>query len=807
MLSNILDRRIVAALVALCAAVLAPATEGKANGIIISPVRIVPEPRPPRRRRPIHSWMPFRVKSQQVDIEISDAQALTTIEQVFINHSRRQAEGTYLFPISERAGVHKFAMWMNGREVFGEMLDADRARQIYESIVSKMHDPGLLQFAGRGLIQAKVFPIPAEGECRIKLQYSEPVRFDSGLAAYRLPLGSGGCRFDPIERFSIKALVRSAKPLTSVFSPSHECGIDRRSEREVVVSLEKRRRRPEDDFQLYWKVGEERFGLSLLTHRVPGEEGFFMARITPRISGENDAVQPKNICFVLDTSGSMAESNKIAQAKKALKFCVTNLDKEDRFNVVTFATETRQFRDGWSKANEEVKSAARAFIDNLKAVGGTDIDAALRKALLLSPNDKPGTSGSIEEAWRKNPYFVVFITDGEPTVGVTDPDAILKNVATANPGSVLGSPHRRILKPSNSVKQSRIFVLGVGYQVNTKLLDRLADDNGGARNYVTPEEDLELKISAFYTKLANPVLSNLQLSYQGVSVHDVYPKQLPELFKGSELVVVGRYGSVGALAPAEPRGGRIVVGSRTQKIALSGISRGEARGFTFACNFPSEERRQDFLPRVWAMRKIGYLLDELRLHGENQELKNEVIRLAKKYGILTPYTSFLVQQDDQLARRDRRAPVGSRPISRSINTVFGNQQNRLNEASTAQRAGKGKIAVGASVDNRGLRKVTPMKTKKFLGSIVADLEVGNDMQLINFIGARTFYFEDGRWVDADYDGAAETTKLVAYSKDYYDFLKANHDAGQYFAQGDRVVLNWQGQIYEIIPAEKEAAAP
>ncbi|MBK8270851.1 MAG: VWA domain-containing protein [Planctomycetes bacterium] len=354
-----------------------------------------------------------------------------------------------------------------------------------------------------------------------------------------------------------------------------------------------------------------------------------MARISPRLAGLTDAVQPKNICFVLDTSGSMADSNKIGQAKKALQFCVTNLNKEDRFNVVTFSTEVRPFRETWSLADDASKNVARAFIDGLNAVGGTDINGALAKALQMRPEPVVVKSGDTSERWRENPYLVVFITDGEPTVGETNPDAIVKNITTAN-----------------SAKTCRIFSLGVGIQVNTKLLDRLSDDNGGARDYVTPTENLELKISSFYTKLANPVLSNISLAFEGVSAHDMYPKQLPDMFSGSELVVVGRYSGM-------KQSGR-------QQITLSGTSRGEKRTYHYACAFPTFDASHEFLPRFWAMRKIGFLLDELRQRGDNVELKNEVIRLAKLYGVLTPYTSYLVQEDETLAIRENRAPVGGR---------------------------------------------------------------------------------------------------------------------------------------------------
>ncbi len=741
-----------------------------ANGVILSEVhsstRI--DVGPAQRVRPIERWTPFEIKSQRVDVSINETVSETTVEQVFFNGSGSQSEGRYLFPFAENAGVDKFTMWMNDKEVTAELLDARQARQIYESIVNRMRDPGLLQFAGRGLIQAKVFPIPAGGECRIRLRYTEPVKVDGGLASYRFPLGSSGCQFQPIEKFSLRATVRTERPLISVFSASHDVSVDRRSEREVVVGYEGTRISPDSDLQLFARVGSEPFGISILGFRDGADEGFFMARVAPGISRKDDAVQPKNICFVLDTSGSMADHNKIAQAKKALQFCVTNLNKLDRFNIITFSTEVRPFRESWSLAEESSKSAAREFIGELNAVGGTDIDGALKRAIEMRPTAKS------DDPWTNNPYLVVFITDGEPTVGVTDPDAILKNVASLNGG-----------------RTARIFSLGVGFQVNTKLLDRLSDDNGGARDYVTPTEDLEIKISSFYTKLANPILSNLKLVFEGVSVHDVYPRMLPDLFEGSELVVVGRYNGA----------------KRSQRVELTGQSRGESRSFAFPCSFLGMDTRHDFLPRFWAMRKIGFLLDELRLHGETPEVKTEVIRLAKQYGILTPYTSFLVQEDERIATREGRAPTGGRSAGRELRASFTERDEEAKDAAVGQTMAVGASSNAQSKGNQLMRQADCQAAGEELALVRMDNCDADGRSLINFIGSQTFYLENGRWVDSRYDEKTETIKVALYSPQYFELLSKHRELGACMAQGERVVVNCGGKYFETVPATPAAEKP
>ena len=318
-----------------------------------------------------------------------------------------------------------------------------------------------------------------------------------------------------------------------------------------------------------------------------------------------DDVVPKDICFVVDTSGSMA-GDKIAQAKKALNFCLSSLDPQDRFHMVAFSHESQVFEGGLQEASAANVERAKNFVEQIRAEGGTNINDALIDAL------KPGAGRSSDG----RPYLIVFLTDGQPTIGVTDLDKILQNVSGANASEV------------------RLFVFGVGDDVNTNLLDRLAKENHGAREYIGDREDLEIKLSSFYRKVARPVLANLELTWNGLNVHDVYPRELPDLFAGGEVVVVGRYSGSGPAA-----------------IEVHGERRGTRERHVYEVNLAATDTRHQFLPRLWALRKVGFLLDEIRLHGENKELVDAVVQLAIRHGIITPYTAYLVHEQQQVAMR------------------------------------------------------------------------------------------------------------------------------------------------------------
>lgn len=704
---------------------------------------------PPRPRPPRIVYMPLSVKYHRVKAEITGAVAVTKIDQAFHNPNPRQLEGTYIFPLDDDVAVQRFTMYMNGKQVSGELLAKDKARKIYEDYVRKMKDPALLEYVGSRMFKARVFPIPANGDVRITLDYTQAIPVKGGMATYRYPLNTEKFSSKPLEEVSVHATITSDVPLSSVFCPTHPVRIDRRGPNKVIASYEDKSVKPDKDFLLYYNLSKKEFGLSLLTYRAAGEDGFFMARLAPKMP-KQDKVIPKDICFVIDVSGSMS-GDKIRQARKSLKFCLSNLNKGDRFNVISFSTESRPFREELTSATESNVGAATRYVDELKAIGGTNINDALIDALKMAGGDS------------KRPYLIVFMTDGKPTIGVTDVKNILSNIGKANKQKV------------------RIFVLGVGSGVNTRLLDRLADDNHGSRDYVTEKEDLEVKLSTFYTALANPVMGEPKLTFGGVTVEDVYPKQLSDLFKGSELVVFGRYS-----------------GSGVATVRLTGLAGETKMMFGFEGEFPTETSKHDFVPRLWARTKIGYLMDQIRLHGSNKELKDEVVRLSKKYGIMTELTSWLVLEDKPV--RLGAAPAGLREaLARPEQRMYARRSRGAFEADT------GSASVGAS---RGINRLkssghagramgAPVVVEdKFAGS----LRDNRGRNVLRNVGAKTFYRDGERWVDSMHtmNGKVETVKIRLYSDEYFELTRKYAEAAKYLAIGPHVVVVLSSKAYETV---------
>jgi Ca-activated chloride channel family protein len=752
-------------------------TPAAADGFIVilppHPPHLPPPPFPPPRPIPRPDWdalFPLAVRNHDVEVTVKDQHAVTEVDQVFHNPRPHQVEGTYMFPVPEGATVSGFSMWMGDKEVEAELLDADRAREIYTSIVRRMKDPALLEYAGRGMFKARIFPIPANGEVRVRLRYQQLLTADGGLVSYTYPLNTERFSAKPLKRCTID--VRVEDPVTTVFSPSHRVDVVRREDGSARLSWEASDVLPDKDFQLFYQRrdrAQRLVGMSLLSHREAGEDdGTFLLLLDPDAATEEIIPQPKDVVFVLDTSGSMA-GDKIGQARAALRYCLNALDTKDRFALVDFATEPRRFRDALVPASRAVVDAALEHVGQLTARGGTNLEGALRAAL--------GYRGADDR-----PFMVVLVTDGEPTIGVTVPEDIEKAVRAAR--------ERR-----DNGDSTRLFCLGVGAQLNVALLDRLAQQNRGTRSYIGPRESIEVKVSSFFDKVSWPVLSDVEVEVPGARVTDIHPRPLPDLFKGGEVAILGRYASPG-----------------TRVIKVRGTIAGERVEILHEAGF-AEGPRAAFLPRMHAVRKVAYLLDQMRLHGESKELREEVVRLAKKHGIVTPYTSYLVVEDERRAAQAR--PGGARhAAARAIEELRRRADGYARAERDAERAvaGGAKAGADAAGASEALRRMAEeaaapaaseparaageaMRQRgRFSGGAAADPEgEGRELadtmrELVRVVRGRTFYRIDGVWVDARSRPGADVERVAYLSDAYFELLEERPEVAPFLAMGRRVRL-------------------
>lgn len=721
-----------------------------AQGIVIPMICDIRPCRPIPRPIPLPNVLP--VKSIQLDTKINGQVATTHVEQVFRNDTTYTLEGTYFFPIPETASVVEFAIWENGKKLVGEVRSREEARRIYDEIVRRQRDPGLLEYAGKDLFQASIFPIPPNSDKKLELTYSQVLKAESGTAAYRYPLGTGRNVYaqnpyadvatvrGPVQKFgtvSGRIEITGKEALRNIYSPSHQLEVKRTGDTRAVVTFETTNN--DNDFQLFYGLSGNDFGMSLLTYREAGKDGYFLLMLSPKDDLAETELVNKDIVFVLDTSGSMADEGKMDKARAALLFGIRTLRDGDRFNIISFAGEEHLMEKGLIGANTDGKKRGEDFVKKLRPTGGTNINDAIVTSLR-----------QFEKGER--PKMLVFMTDGLPTVGETNIDKIVANI-----------------KQSKNV-DVRIFPFGFGYDVNTTLLDKIGSENSGISDYIQPKEDLEIKVSGFFARVSSPVLSDIELNFGGVDTDMMFPRKVTDLFKGSQIAIIGRYQNTNDL--------------RNVVITLRGRSGNEARSFAYDdLDFPLRAEENNFLPRLWASRRVGWLIEQIRANGETKELRDEVADLGTRYGIVTPYTSYL-------ATDGSFQPVG-------VDAVSGARLAPPAKEAKALRDQSGARAVQMSVQQNSMQSNVSVAAGKRKDS-EEQILIRNSNQT-QFVANKNFQNQNNVWVDSEYTERSKMAEVAIKfaSEDYFNLIRNEKGLAQYLALGQEVVVVWKNKVYRI----------
>ncbi|HEX6161024.1 MAG TPA: VIT domain-containing protein [Thermoanaerobaculia bacterium] len=712
-----------------------------ADGMIVVPR---PDPRVP-------APFPLAVRYHRVTVDIHDAVARTSVDQEFHNPTGARLEGMYIFPLPAGAVISDFAMEIDGRLTRAELLDAAKARGIYEEIVRGMRDPALLEYIGRGAFRVRIFPIEPRSTRRVKLSYSEVVRADGGLHAYTYPLNTEKFSSAPLQDLSIRINLETGRGLRTIFCPTHEVEVRRKGAGSAVIGFEAKETTPSEDFVLYYSTDDRGIGLSLLTHRPAGEDGYFLMTVTPAYETTAKAL-PKDVTFVVDTSGSMS-GEKMGQAKRAIAFCLRNLGADDRFEIIRFSTEAEAMFGALRTATRDNVRFALDFVDGFEPIGGTNSEEALTLAL----RSNAGSSS--------RPKVVIFITDGKPTIGETDEDRLVKKVRDAN------------------AAQMRVFTFGVGDDLNTHFLDKLTEATRAARTYVGLKENLELPLSSFFEKIKAPVLVDLDVQYgSGLRATQTYPRALPDLFRGSQLVILGRYRGSG------------------DTVTLTGTVDGKRITLPYPARFPARNDANERIAPLWAAQRIGHLLDEIRLHGDERELVEEVTQLARRFGIVTPYTSYLILEDE-------RRRVAANLLSPAWQT--------LNAAAPPAMSGRMKADYDAMQKKAGAPSVQASREVEALKGAKNQAQMNQGAERMTFqdksgktrnlaalsknVQGRAVYQTGEAWVDSRIQSKPRTNvqRIEFASSQYFELLQNEPRSAEFLALGKNVSFALGDQVYEV----------
>lgn len=708
---------------------------------------------------------PIQIEQQRIDVVIDGPLTQVHLTQVLRNHSAQTVEGTYLFPLPEAAAISDFQMTVDGQVLEGQLLTKEDARRTYEEIVRQRRDPALLEYVGQDLFQVSLFPIPAGATRQLELSYSQILPLRDGLYQFRYPLKLRQSVADPITALELNITLRNQPGLRTIYSPTYDITVERTSDTSAQVTYRAAAARPDHDFSLYFGVAQSQVGLNLLSYKPAGEDGYFILLAAPSVEVNAAAVVARDILMVVDISGSM-QGEKMKQAKAAAHYVVNHLNAEDRFNLIAFSTGVRLWQTQLQVVGADAQQDANAWIDGLNATGSTDINRALLEALAQLQSNQPD-----------RPAYLLFLTDGLPTQGETAIDRILANAQNNRPDDV----------------QMRLFPFGVGYDVNTELLDTLSRELGGRSSYVQPEERIDEEVSHFYASISTPVLSDVQLTFGGNTVvDDMYPYPLPDLFAGEQLVVAGRYRDAKAV-----------------DVTLRGKSNGTPIIYRYPAQHFVEAGGEPTVARLWAARKISALLTQVRQHGPAQELIDAIVELSLQYGIVTPYTSAFVPEpgltqegmegDAAGGGEDSDALTGAAPAAVSREVL---KQNLSAQMQNDSYEAVGQKAVAAS---EGLNEL-------------ANAAVVQETQTMRFINGRTFVQrlmseetdQTGLtlWVDTLYTDAMQI-ETVQFGSDCYFALADEPQLTAWLALSPNLILVRDAQTAlrittEPLPVQEQA---
>ncbi len=678
----------------------------------------------------------LNVRYHHVTVAIQDGYAVTRVEQEFYNPHPYPVRGRYLFPVPPEAMLSRFEASVDGQRQTVTRQDPAATNAALYDMVAQQRDPSLFQYTDWESL-AFDLDLPAGGSRQMTLEYEQVLAPTGGLYRYRYVLSTERYSARPLEKVSVTVDLRSSAGLASLYSSTHAVTTERLGPGQARVTWAAENVRPTEDFELFYAPSEGGFGGGLLTGRREDRDHFLFL-FAPDVEPLQDNPLPKDIVLVIDRSGSMS-GEKIEQAQNALHFILAQLNPNDRFSIVGFDHQLVMLGATLQPVTQDTLIDAHRFVDGLAADGNTDLQAALQAGLEILAGSQP----------RDAARLLVFLTDGLPTAGITDETLIADWVAQAN---------TRI--------EARLHVFGVGYDVNTHLLDRLAADNGGSVSYVQPGENLETVLSGFYTRIASPVLTDVTVEFEGLEVSDLYPASIPDMFAGSSLLLTGRYQATGPVAA----------------IRVRGRAGGAMREYVYRFDL-AQNGAHDFVPRLWATRRIGELLDRVRVEGESEALVAEIRALGLGYGLVTPYTTSVIA-----AQADGAASAANMALYQDqagLNQAWGQTtvqarvQNQL-----YQQAAQANLAGGANVLNLGSRSLAQVADQNV---DLALLQEKTDLDA----PVTVEWIQDHIRID----------RTIKFGSDEYFALASDPDARLFMQSGPNVVFSYQGQVVAVRDSE------
>jgi Ca-activated chloride channel homolog len=706
-------------------------------------------------------------------VDITEQIATTTLDISLKNTGRQRLETELLVPVPDKAVVRGFDFQGKGSEPSAQLLRRDEARKIYDSIVSKMRDPALLEFIDYNLVRSSVFPVEPLGTQKVRLRYEQVLIADGARVDYVLPRSESVHYNVP---WHVTVNVKAKKPISTIFSPSHKIDTKRGNSKQIVVRIAPDAVKETGAFRLSYLVEQAGVTASMFAYPDPKSGGGYFLMLAglpakPKDYEKNSGIK-REVTLVIDHSGSM-NGEKLAQVQEAALQVVAGLNDGEAFNIILYNEAVELFATQPVIKDDETYKAARAYIKAIKARGGTNIHDAILEAVRPKPH-----KGMLP--------IVLFLTDGLPTVGQTSEKSIRDT-------AIKGNRYER-----------RIFTFGVGADVNTPLLEKISFETRGTPTFVMPKEDVELKVAKVFKRLAGPVLAGTEvaaMNKDGKPAHgrvmDMLPTKLPDLFDGDQLVLLGRY-----------------VGDQPIGFKIKGNFLGKNKAFSFTFKPAKATTRNAYVPRLWASRRIADLIDQIRTMGADtggygqapgaatpgdpklKELIDDVVRLSLEFGILTEYTAFLAREGTDLSKKG---------------LVLSQTHRNFVDRAWNVRSGVGSL--NQDFNNNGLKSQLYLNGgNKYFDAKMNRVSIANVQQ----VNDKAFYKRGNQWIDAELavsnkNDAIKPDKVIAFDTPAYQTLvrtlAGQNRCGTIALQGDiLMVVNGQRILVKCSSHQTDAAA-
>ena len=543
--------------------------------------------------------LPLTLGYHKVTVDIRDQIARTVIEESFVNHTDSRLEGVFYFPLPQDASISGFGMWIGDELVEADVVGKQRAREIYETILRERRDPGLLEWTGGNIFKARVFPILAHSEKRIKITYTQVLPMQGGRCRYSYALQSEMLKQHPLRELALNVKISSALPLKSVTCPTHAARVSQTA-RSAQVEFSAQEYTPRRDFEVEIETDARGREAVLVPHRR-GDDGYFLLLVSsPDAGGDWQRTlvadgPPLDLILAADTSASMDRAQREAQ-DRFIASLLGALGPQDRCRLLAADADRRWFRDGaaFAPAEEEI-AAAREFLAARPSLGWTDMQHTLSNVLARA------TEGTL----------IVYVGDGIGTTGDADPVTIAQALKRLYQG--VGTVH----------------AVATGSSFEPAILKALAGLGGGSFRRIEGRNGAQTAAMALLGEIAQPVIRDLAIEFKGLRAARVYPEVLPNLCAGMQQIVLGRY-----LPEGRDQAGEVVV---------TGARDGKPVRFKAMVELKDAESGNEFIPRLWARMHLDALLEQ----GRSQAVKDEIIALSEEYNLMTPYTSLLVLESDE----------------------------------------------------------------------------------------------------------------------------------------------------------------